>query len=118
TAVTSSNSASSTSAISFNLKLKVEPTPNSDSTSNLPPCNSTNCLVTFKPIPVPPICLEEEESTCLKGSKIPSCFSKAIPEPVSETHILNSSSSCSVVTVTSPYSVNSIAFPTKLYIIC
>lgn len=46
------------------VKVNRDPLPTVDATEIVPPCNSTNCLVTANPKPVPPYSLAVDLSPC------------------------------------------------------
>ena len=101
------------------VKWKREPRPGSLSTVMRPPISSTSCAEIERPRPVPPYSRVVEPSAWANASKISCCFSRGMPMPVSATRKPSttapaSSASFSTCTTTSPWSVNLIAFPTRL----
>ena len=67
------------------VKRKMLPLPGSLSTQIRPPMRSTRRRVMVSPKPVPPYCRVVEASACVKGAKIRSWSSGAMPMPVSAT---------------------------------
>ena len=100
------------------LKKNVEPSPRTDSTHNLPPCISTIRFAIANPSPVPPLERVEELSTCWNSSKIRCCSDSAIPGPVSATETRNSPLALTAPTLSSPFSVNLMALPTRFSRTC
>ncbi len=101
----------------------VLPCPGVLSTAIVPPISTTSCRQIVRPSPVPPWRRVELPSTCVKLSKMASRRSAAMPIPVSHTaSSMPSSASVSSVMratiVTSPRSVNLIAFPTRFVSTC
>ncbi|EDN65193.1 hypothetical protein BGP_6406 [Beggiatoa sp. PS] len=75
------------SALSGKVKVNCEPWPSLEVTDIVPPCNSTSCLVTERPKPVPPYSRAVEASTCSKDRNTASNLSSGMPMPVSVTVI-------------------------------
>ncbi len=100
-----------------------DPTPSLLVTPTSPPINSANCLEIARPRPVPPNLRVVAASTCVNSSKSSPILSPGIPMPVSRTEKRNMTPpsleySTVTPTVTSPASVNLIAFPVRLVRIC
>jgi hypothetical protein len=105
------------------VKENVLPSPGWLSTQISPCIISTSRRQIARPSPVPPYLRAIELSACAKAPKIFCCVSAEIPTPVSLTANCSTADSaltsrCVTLTRISPRSVNLIAFPTRLMMIC